>query len=240
MAKIGDRTDFQAELVIRLGTITSDKLKPTTGAWTGIIDDALDCYTQRRPLQKVHQQAGSATARRFVLDTAITDWLNGTSQILDVASVTEPDTDDEQIETFARDQWEQRRAADGKDLLFLPFATGTQATLRITWQTLHVIDVADPDLTTIPEADSEALYALGIAKAARWVSRAACDLQNESLGSDNLDYLEISEKWKRRADEAEKGAYGRLSADPDSIGSAAASIDWTPMSELARQPRVGH
>lgn len=240
MAKITIRGDFRDELKTKLGLIESEKLQPTQEAWEGIIDDSLDQYSHLRPDRKVFQQAGSATAKRFVLDTVITGWKNGTSRVVAVASVIQPDTNDEVIEEFDYDDWSQRRAADGKDILFLPWAIGTTATLRIIYDHPHQIDSTDAALTTVPEADSEALKSLALGKACEWIARSASDLANESLGGDAVDYEAIGERWARRAKDAFNSAQERLSAESGSVPSAGASTEWTTMSELARQPRIGH
>ncbi len=238
---VGDRTAFQAKALQRLGKVESSKLELTAEAWTGVIDDAVDAYGRLRPNTKIFQGAGSDTKRRYVLeDATLPGWVLRTSRVLRVESVSGPDTDDEFVTEIPSSEWTQRRAADGKDVLFLESAVGASQTIRIHFSIPHVIHDDNETLTTVPDGDCEAIVALTVGKAAEWIARTACDLANQRLGADDVDYQAFSDRWAKRANESLKAAAERLQGEPSAAPAAASTVEWPSTDPISGIPRVSH
>lgn len=239
-------TDLKSAADIKLGNVESAKLQPTDNAKDDAARDALDEYSAVTPRQLVHEQLGDGTTRRFVLQSIVTGppaWADGSSQLLTVQFVANPNTQDEEAKELDTETWELQQDTTGKQVLLLEQAPSTAETLRLTWTLPHTIeelDGAGPGTTTVPLRDRIALLLLVTAQLAAWVSRTASDQRATSMGIDQIDFRSIDDRWRRRSEELRKAAISRLGPGEINRGAAGASVDYETKTRLGRQPRVSH
>ena len=238
MASVGTRQEFKDRVLVRLGRVESSKLKPTTNAIEAAVADAIDEYSKRKPRDLVHQQAGDDTTKRVVLTDTVTDWITGTSRVVNLSRVSDPDSDDEVEYEYEEKDWRVVKDTTGKDVLLFTYAVGTGNTLRIRWQNLHTIHDSDSALTTIPEGDTEICTLFALVYLERWIARTAYDLSDSGFGADQVDYEMLGKRWDQRADHDFDDALKRIS--PESAGGTGGSVEWPSESIIAKQSRIAH
>lgn len=232
-----------------VGRVESAKLRPASGGTPDeqeeIIRTGLDEYSKVRPRVLVYQEQGDGATKRHVLASTITTsgkaWDDDQSELLAVEVVTDPDDDDELVTPTLEADWWLRQDTSEQHVLFLRYATGTTAYLRLHYTLPHTLDGLDgASATTVKDKDAEAVKLLCTAAWADWIARAASDLANESLGVDQVEYQTHAYNWARRARELRRAAVERLAPTQLTVGAAGTSIDWDTDALLGDNPRVSH
>lgn len=242
--KLTDVDELKDRTKSIVGDVNSDKLRPSIETETEIVRDALDEFSRATPRRVTGEVDGDGSTRRYVLTTILggaAGWIAETSEILDVGIVYDASTDDERIERIAEDKWDKRIETTGAEVLYLRTVVPGGAKLRILYTRPHQINELDSAAeTTVPEKWTQALVLLTAAVWAGWISRAASDLANETLGVDQVDYESAATRWARRSEMLRKQAIERMSPKELSAGSAGASIEYDRPTALGGIKRVSH
>ena len=242
MAKITNIEELLSKVDRKIGQIDTDKLKPSPDAKEEAARDALDEYSGSCPHLKVSEEVGDGSTRRFVLSTLLgTGWIADTSLVQSVAFVRDANTDTEQVEELAIEDWAVRLDTSEQEVLFLDRAAGTDETIRIRWTSPHTINELDEaTVTTVPSRDTEALALLAASKVAEWIARTACDMANRAMGIDQVDFNTFDRRWSDKAKRLRAGAIERLNPTELSAGGAGTSVEWKSDDRLSGLSRVSH
>lgn len=240
MASVGTKTEFMARVMRRVGTIDSVKLTPTAEVKPDLADEALAVYEGFRPRERMWEQPGSETERRFVLSETIGGWQDGTNRIAAVYRVADANQHNEMVEEIDLENWSIEPNTGGKEVLILAGPIGAFYTLRIRYCEPHLVHETDGTFTTVPDRDTEALTLLGVAAACAWIARTAADMADQNLGSDQVDYGEIGRRWAKRGEEAATKASDLLAPDKTQARAGGGSVSWTSRSPLTGRSRVSH
>ena len=84
------------------------------------------------------------------------------------------------------------------------------------------------------------LLQFGIACACQHIARAASDLADTSLGTEEISFGDIADRWAQRGREAREKGEAMLSPPAASKPSASASVTWDTKSSFGQTPRVSH
>ena len=244
MPAIVDKADAIAKVDRIIAKLDSKKLVPGPDVKDEMLREALDEYSNASPRKITFQTPGSSTTKRYVLATLTAGanvWVDEVSQLERVIKAIKPDTDDELEEPYKNDEFSLRVDTAGADVLFLTRAVGASDTLRLIYTRPHEINGLDgATVTTVSAKDSDALALLAASKVASWISRAASDDANQTTGIDQVEFKDIHERWRDRAEELRKDAIERLSPSMLSAGAAGTSIDWERKTALGNVERIAH
>ena len=237
MASVGTKTEFMNRVMRRVGTIDSVKLTPTEDVKPDLADEALAVYEGFRPRERMWEQPGSDTERRFVLSETISGWQDGTNRIAAVYRVADANQHNETVEEIDIEGWSIEPNTSGQEVLVLVSPIGAFYTLRIRFVEPHVLSDGG---STVPDRDTEALTLLGVAAVCQWIARTAADMADQNIGADQVDYGEIGRRWARRGEEAGTKASDLLAPDKTQARAGGGSISWTSRSPLTGRSRVAH
>jgi len=239
MPAVGILETFRDRVEAKVGAVDSPKLDPSNDILDLCIEAGVNQYTRLRPRHVVEEIAGDGTQKRFVLNSELTLWESGYSDLEKIASVSNRDTDSE-VETDITDKdREIRKDTSGNDVLFLTTAIDSVNHLRLQYTGAHIIDVSDANLTTVPNMDTDLLTALCASYVAYWIARKASDLSNVSLGSSETSYWRLRQHWADRAKELMKEASEYIDPKMVSHESAGTTVEWASDSRLAPR-RISH
>lgn len=236
---VGTQSEFKARVDARLGQVLTTQLAPTADAKTQAMEDAIDLYSKLRPYRQTHEQAGSATVKRYVMEAVIAGWNNSQSRLVSLYHVVNANTDDEIAHEIDDAKWLFTIDVNGKDVLLLSQIIDASDTARFVWEDAHAIDAGDASATTIPDYHTEVLTLFAVAALERWISRKASEMTDAGLGVDQIDLGSVAARYDERARADLKTAMDRLAPD-GAQQSAAAFQDWDSESLLSGVARIAH
>lgn len=230
MASFSDLRTLREEVRRRLGKPESSKLVPSEAEEDDSIRDVLHEWNRIKPQVFVNEVVGDDATRRFVLSTTITGspaWDDDVSELLQVAAVAEPDTDDEQLAELDDNDWEVRLSAADDLVLFVKAALGTTQSHRLTWTLPHTIkDLDAATATTITERQKAIVLLLLAAELSELISRKASDMADHTMGVDQVDFRTFEQRWKDNATRLRERAAERLTPSEITAGAAGTSTEW--------------
>ncbi len=236
---VGTQSQFQDRVDKRLGTINTTQLQPTADAKTQAMEDAIDLYSKLRPYRQVHEQSGSATTKRYVLNATITGWRDGQSRLVSAYDVSDANTDDETSDDIDDADWIMGIDTSGQDILILLETIPSTHTLRLVWEDVHAIDAATAADTTIPDHHTEVMTLFAVAALERWIARRASEMTDAGLGIDQVDLGSVANRYHELARKDLQTALDRL-APQGAQQSAAAWQEWDSESLLSDTLRISH
>lgn len=227
----GTLSEFVDRVLVLLGKIESDKLSIPAETQNALAGHALAEFDRAAPRSTTHEQAGDGTSRRFLLESAISGWQNGSFRVVETWRV---------YDANAHNEWpvpvsfSVRQDVDGKDVLYLEETIGAGNVLRVAYGRAHALDASDPTKSSIPAHQVQALDMFGVAHFAGWVARTAADLADQSLGATEIDYSQVSSRWAQQERSARERARDLLVPSGSSSPSAASYVEWR------RPERISH
>ncbi len=236
-------SEYRDNAIRLLGTITSQKLKPAEDDADDAARDALDEVSAVAPQTNVHEEAGDGASRMFDLATTIgSDWVEGSSRVAYIESVTGANTDAEvAAELKSGSTWLVKLNTAGASILWVDSAAmpATGTTLRIYWETPHTLqDLDGATATTVPPRVKQFYLLLGAERLARLVARKACDLADNTTGVDQVDFDQFHRRWTIRANEFRKLATERVNPE-DFVTGEGTAVEWQSKSQFGRT-RISH
>ncbi len=121
--------------------------------WKTMLTEAIDRYSRHKPDEKVADIPGTGA---FKL-TLPSDFIDGFSSVVRVEYPFDEATQNPQMLRGGRD-YSVYRNATGLELRFLSATPAASETVRLTYNTVHVVTIA---ATTIPDVDEQAVINLG-------------------------------------------------------------------------------
>ncbi len=205
------------------------------------VREALDLFNTVAPLDKVYQVVGDGVKKRHVLNGVVTDWVMSISRVDEVEWVTDPDTDQELIDRFRKEQWTQTISVAGDDVLTVDLVTPSQRTLRVLWTTYCLIEDLDgAAATTIPERYTEAFYLYAVSTAAMYVARKAARLQQASFGASQTSFEEVHQRWIDISRRVKQQAEARLGSIRGSVTGTGSTASWPTKTRFGGGTRISH
>lgn len=206
------------------------------------IRDGLDYFNIVAPLDRVHQEVGDGSKRRFVLTGGgIVGWVRSISKVNEVAFVSDPDTDEEFINALRKESWIQSISEAGDEVLTTVLVCPSSQTVRVNWDTHSIIEDLDAAATTtIPERYTEAFYLYATYGGALAVTRKAARLKQASYGADITSLDEIYNRWVEIARSLKKQADSRIGSIRGSVRGVGQTGDWRTRSRFGTGARISH
>lgn len=242
MATVPKLADLKNKVLERLLIVDDSVLRLDDQEIEDAISNGLDYFNIVAPLDRVHQEVGDGSKRRFVLTGGgISGWVESVSHVSDVAFVGKPDTDEELIRSLRKESWIQSIATGGGDVLTTSSVCPSNETVRINWFTESTIeDLAGATTTTIPERYTEAFYLYATYAGALAVTRKAARLKQANYGADITSLDEVYQRWVEIARSLKKEADSRIGSIRGSVKGVGQATNWATRSRFGGGHRISH